>query len=120
MELTHKPNHRYSVGRIGFKSLAAGAHFHVTAIYPGSPADLAGLMINDEIIAVNEFKLNGDLDNWLSYLDDQNKRLTVIRQGKIIELSLPEVQRSFYLEYGVDVIENPNSFQKKAFEHWSK
>ncbi|WP_300663250.1 PDZ domain-containing protein [Fluviicola sp.] len=120
LELTHKPNHRYSVGRIGFKSLAAGAHFHVSAIYPGSPADLAGLMINDEIIAVNDFKLNGDLDNWLSYLDDQNKHLTVIRQGKIIELSLPEVQRSFYLEYGVKVIETPNSFQKKAFECWSK
>lgn len=120
LELTHKPNHRYSLGRIGFKSLAAGAHFHVMAIYPGSPADLAGLMINDEIIAVNEFKLNGDLDNWLSYLDDQNKRLTVIRQGKILELALPEVQRSFYLEYGVEVIDNPNSFQKKAFEYWSK
>ncbi|MDR0803047.1 PDZ domain-containing protein [Fluviicola sp.] len=120
LELTHKPNCRYSVGRTGFKSHPFGSGFQVAAIYPGSPADLAGLMLNDEIIAVNDFKLNGDLDNWLSYLDDQNKRLTVIRQGKIIELALPEVQRSFYLEYGVEVIENPNSFQKKAFEHWNK
>jgi predicted metalloprotease with PDZ domain len=120
LELTHKPNQKYSAGRIGFKALQLGNHFQVAAIYPGSPADMAGLMINDEIIGVNEFKLSGDLDQWLNYLDDQNKRLTVIRQGKILELPLPEVQRSFYLEYGINIIENPNSAQKKAFEYWGK
>lgn len=120
LELTHKPNQKYSAGRVGFKALQVGHHFQVASIYPGSPADMAGLMINDEIIAVNEFKLSGDIEQWLNYLDDQNKRLTIIRQGKILELPLPEVQRSFYLEYGVQIIVNPNSAQKKAFEYWSK
>lgn len=120
LELTQKPSTKYSAGRLGFKAIPQGNNFLVAAIYPGSPADLSGMMLNDELIAVNDVLFNGELDKWLAYMDNRNKRITVIRQGKLVHLELPEVQRSFYLEYGVVPVENPTSFQKKAFEHWSK
>jgi len=120
LEMVHKPSPKYSHGRCGFKTLPMGNHHVVKAIYPGSPADLGGLMLEDEIIAVNAFALNGELDKWLQYADDTTKTLTVIRAGKLVELTFPEVQRNFYLEYGIRPMENPTAAQKKALEHWSK
>lgn len=120
LEMTHKPSSKYSHGRSGFKTLPFGLNHVVKAIYPGSPADMGGLMLEDEIIAVNGFVLNGELDKWLQYADDQTKTLTVSRGGRLVELVLPEVQRNFYLEYGLRQVENPTAAQKKALEHWSK
>lgn len=120
LEMEHKPAARYSHGRLGFKTLPFGPNHVVKAIYPGSPADLSGLMLEDEIIAVNGNVLHSELDKWLNYLDDQQKSLSVIRGGKIRELNLPEVQRNFYLEYSLKQVDNPTAAQKKAFEHWSK
>lgn len=120
LELLHAPSKRYSYGRLGFKTLPEGRNHIVKAIYPGSPADLGGLMLEDEIVAVNGFALHGELDKWLEYVDDRQKTLTVIRAGRLLELTLPEVQRHFYLDYGIRPVDEPNGHQKKAFEHWSK
>jgi len=120
LEMLHRPSPKYSHGRTGFKTLTLGPNHVVKAIYPGSPADMGGLMLEDEIIAVNGFVLHGELDKWLQYADDTTKKLTVIRAGKLAELTLPEVQRNFYLEYSLRPVENPTAAQKKAFEHWGK
>lgn len=120
LEMLHTPSPKYSHGNLGFKSIPQGHNFIVKAIYPGSPAELSGLMLEDEIIAVNNYSCGGELDKWLAYFDLDMKRITVIRKGQIVELSLPEVNRSFYLDYGIRKIENPNQHQKRAFDFWSK
>ncbi|MES2800076.1 MAG: M61 family peptidase [Bacteroidota bacterium] len=113
LELIDKPNASYSAGRLGFKYLQK-----VVSIYPGSPADMAMLTINDEIIAVNSCLVNNDLDKWLTYFDDDLKILTVLRSGKLLEIQLPEVQRSFYNEYQIVGIEKPDHQQIKALRDW--
>jgi predicted metalloprotease with PDZ domain len=120
LEMTQVPSPKYSFGKLGFKSVAQGTNHIVNAIYPGSPADLAGLRLMDEIIAVNDFLLNGELDKWLNYCNDRQKELTIIRSGKLVKLSFPEVQRHFFLDYGIKVKDQASSEQKKAFEHWSE
>jgi predicted metalloprotease with PDZ domain len=122
LELTHQPSRFYSQGNLGFKTVQVGLNHVVKAIYPGSPADLGGIMLEDEIIAVNGFVLNGELEKWLMYADDDAKTITVVRSGKLVETTLPEVQRHFYLEYGIaHIAENElSAAQKKAFEHWRK
>lgn len=120
IELIHRPSAKYSHGKLGFKTLPMGESHIVKAIYPGSPADMGGLVQEDEIIAVNGYPLKGELDKWLVYLDDQPKELTINRMGRQHTIQLPELQRHFYLEYSLRLIDEPNSFQKKAIEHWSK
>jgi hypothetical protein len=56
----------------------------------------------------------------LNYCNDRQKELTIIRSGKLVKLSFPEVQRHFFLDYGIKVKEQASSDQKKAFEYWSK
>lgn len=119
LSLEHRPSSKYSAARLGFKALPQGMNAVVKAIYPGSPAELAGLMLEDELLAVNSFQINGELDAWLRHFDDDVKTLTVARKGRIIEVTLPEVNRFFYLEYGISVASEPTHAQKRAFQHWS-
>lgn len=120
LELKHVPAKQYSLSKLGFKSVANGTNFLVAALYPGGPADLGGLMLNDEIIAVNGFMCAGEIDKWLTHFDNDPKRLTVVRSGKLIETTLPEVNRYFYSEYTVVPLKEPNNFQKKALDVWMK
>ncbi len=118
LELIHKASPKYSYAKLGFKTIPQGQNFIVKAIYPGSPAEMGTLMLEDEIIAINSYSCNGELDKWLNHFDDDIKTLTVLRRGKMIDVIMPTAVRNFYLDYSVKKIENPNQHQKKAFERW--
>ena len=120
LELHHKPSQFYSHGRLGFKTIPQGQNFIIKVIYPGSPANLGGLMLEDEIIAVNGYACLGELDKWLKYLDNDLKHITVLRVGRIIQMTLPEVDRNFYMEYEVKPLPKMNTPQIKAFDAWRK
>jgi predicted metalloprotease with PDZ domain len=120
LEMKHKPSTKYSFAKLGFKSIPQGSNFIVKSIYPESPADASGMMLEDEIIAINSYNCGGELDKWLNYFEMDKKIISVSRKGQLIELSLSEMNRNFYLEYNVSQIENPTIQQKKAFEFWMK
>lgn len=120
LELNHKPVESYSAARLGFKSLRSGKNFIVKAIYPGGPADNAGVTLEDEIIAVNDIALEGELDKWLSYYDNDVKRITVKRNGRMLDLTFPEVMRNFYNTYTVTKNPKPEKLNARAFLAWKK
>jgi len=120
LELNHQTSSFYSHGRLGFKSIPQGLNFIVKMIYPGSPANLGGLQLEDEIIAVNGYSCNGELDKWLKYFDNDSKHLTILRAGQVLQKTLPEVDRNFYMEYSVKKLAKMNTPQIKAFDAWSK
>ncbi len=120
IDLIHEPSPVYSEGRLGFKALKTENGFTIKAMYPGSPAEIAGLMLEDEIIAVNDYHCDGELNKWLSYFDDDLKTLTVRRAGKMLSFVLPEVNRFFYNKYSLKLVKDPNSHQQKALRHWMK
>jgi predicted metalloprotease with PDZ domain len=118
LELFHKPSSLYSEGRLGMKLLPLGKSFQVTAMYTGGPAELGGMRIGDEIIAVNGFVLTNDIESWFTYFDGDIKEITFVREGKINQLQLPEVQRFFYLTYSVQQLSSINSDQSSSFRIW--
>lgn len=120
LEMKHIPAKAYSHSRLGFKTTVNGNNFIVAAFYPGGPADLGGLMIGDEIIAVNGFMCSGELDKWFIHFDDSPKSLTFIRASRLLEKTLPEVNRNFYSEYSVVPMDNPNGAQKNALAAWMR
>ena len=119
LELDHVPDEGYSAARLGFKTMKSNRGFTVKAMYPGGPAELGGLMLEDEIVAVNNVETGEDLNKWLHYFDSDLKSLTVFRAGSLYTFVLPEVNRNFYMKYSVKSIENPNSRQQKAFKAWA-
>jgi len=120
LEMKHKPSPKYSFAKLGFKAIPHESNFIVKSIYPESPADASGMMLEDEIIAINSYNCGGELDKWLNYFEMDKKIISVSRKGELIDLSLSEMNRNFYLEYNVSKIENPTIQQKKAFEFWMK
>lgn len=120
LELVQKPSPVYSHARLGMKCLVDGDRTVAKVFYPGGPADLGGMMADDTVIAVNGVVIHGNLDQWLNYFDADEKRITVNRSGRLLELVLPEVNRNFYMEQKLKPVENPNNHQKKGFSAWSE
>lgn len=120
LELSHQPSAVFSEGKLGFKTAYTSGSNLVTSMYPGSPAEIGGIMLGDDILAVNGVVCKENLQKWLSYFEDSIKELTIIRSGRIITLTLPEVNRHFYMEYKVIKTSTPNNAQLKAYEAWKK
>jgi predicted metalloprotease with PDZ domain len=102
------------------KLIPLGKSFQLAAMYPDGPAELGGMRLGDEIIGVNGFVLNNDIESWLLYFAEVKKEITFLREGKIRTLSLNEVQRFFYGSYFVIPLENKNSEQEVALKLWSE
>lgn len=120
LEMNHKPSSSYSEARLGMKVTSSTRNFRITALYPGGPAELAGLMVGDEIAVINGCLCNGEIEKWLQFFDDDLKTFTIVRDGFVRDVTLPEVNRNFYMKYEVAKVKEPNNFQKAAFEAWKK
>ena len=120
LELFQTPSNSYSEANLGMKTVHQSNHLLISAIYPGSPADMAGLSLGDELIALNTIKLNHDLDSYLNYFDASSKTLSFFRNGKLLQLTLPEVNRFFYLYHKIHKKVNLTPNQEKAIFAWSE
>lgn len=120
LELNHLPSSSYSEARLGMKISPSGKDFVVHAMYPGGPAEIAGLMLGDKIIAINGFACDGQLDKWLTYFDDDAKTVTVNRANVHFDITFPEVNRNFYTVYSVKRMEKLTKRQEVAYERWKK
>lgn len=120
LELVQQVSPIYTHGRLGLKTLVENDKTICKIFYPGGPADLAGLMLDDVIVAINGVAVNGNFEQWLSYFDDEEKHLTVNRAGMMITLTVPEVQRNFFMIHTLRVMETWNIHQKKGFAAWSE
>lgn len=118
LELIHVPDSNYSASRLGFKALKSPRGFTVKAMYSGGPAELGGLMLEDELVALNGLELNEELEKVFEFFDDAPKRVAFFRKGQLMECTLPEVNRNFYMTYSVAKVKNPNGPQSKAFKAW--
>ena len=120
LELIQTPSNSYSEAKLGMKTVHQSNHLLISAIYPGSPADMAGLSLGDELIALNTIKLNHDLDSYLNYFDASSKTLSFFRNGKLLQLTLPEVNRFFYLNHKIHKKVDLTPNQEKAIFAWSE
>ena len=119
LDIKQVPSVSYAEAKLGMKTVPKGADAQIVSIYPGSPADIAGLSINDEILAVNNMRLQGNIDAWLNFYDGGIKTLLLNRNGHLMEKTLPEVNRFFYLTHTVHRLETLNQHQRKALKHWA-
>ena len=116
MELTH--NRSWATRILGTKCLVEQGKTVVKKIYPGSSADLGGIMHEDEITFVNGAKVNGDLDRWIEYFKDEQLELVINRKGRKVEVICPHTNKSFFPEYNLSKAKAPSNLQKRIFKKW--
>ena len=56
-------------------------------------------MEDDQILAINNYSLDNNLDKWLSYFNDDNIILKISRKGKIMDLKLKKENDIQYFNY---------------------
>ena len=110
----------YSQSRLGLRFTKSNNGILVSEIYPGSPADIAGICLNDQVIALNEIQINNDFDALLEYMEFDEKKLILLRNKKITFVTLPEVNRYFYQKHSVLLQNKLSPNQQKALAHWGK
>lgn len=120
LELIQKPSSSFAESKLGFKYLPKGKNAVVQSIYPGSPAENGGLSIGDEIIAINEFQLNSDLDRWLRYFENEEIELSIFRETKLFEITLNTSNVSFYPKFEVKQIQNFSESQTVNLKYWGQ
>jgi sigma-B regulation protein RsbU (phosphoserine phosphatase) len=84
----------------------------VTNVYPGSPAEVAGLRVGDQIVAFDGRRVEDAADQervWKLHEPGDSVRLTVLRPGESTPLELTGVFRR-----SSDLVGNPGSLQEAA------
>jgi predicted metalloprotease with PDZ domain len=114
LELVEKPATLYGERVFGFK--ADGSKVAIVA--PNSPAEKAGLMIGDSLVAVNGY--TNSFADWFNYFACETITLTVNSAGVLRQLVLHPSNEQYYADYSIKAIENPTAEQQEAFAAWIK
>lgn len=114
-ELVSVPSPKFHEAYYGFK---IDGH-KVTAVFPGSVSDDAGLKIHDEVIAIKGIHIKADLSEWAAYFGKEEITLTTLSSGKIKELKFVPAANPAYRSWLVKKLNHPTLQQAKAFESWS-
>lgn len=104
----------------GFKTYINEGKTYVQIIAPGAPAESAGLMINDEVRAVNGMRIEGNLNEWLAYFDDEMIELTISTTAFIKKVKIFRTSKKFYKRYFLIKNSNATTAKKSMYESWSK
>jgi predicted metalloprotease with PDZ domain len=124
-ELSFTPSIKFHESRLGFKVIDNAGTLKSNAIYPGSLADISGLTINDEILAVNHIQVKSDgggvaFSEWCNYFSEDEITLTVSTNGIIKQLKLKsDLNKTYYKSAKIQKKQIVDEQQKLNFEAWS-
>lgn len=105
--------------RFGFK-VAQNGTARVTHVAPDSVADQAGLSKDDEIIAINNIRLQNNLKDWTGFFNEEAITLTINTQGFLSERTLIPGSERYYPRYTIEMLDHASDQQKLAYMFWCK
>ena len=118
LEINTSDNPNFTQRILGVKTGSVNGKVIAKQIYPSSPAELGKVIIDDQIIAINGYNVNNDLEKWVEYFKDDQIELTVNRMGRIISLICPHTNRNYYPIYKINKVKIPSSLQMRIFKKW--
>jgi predicted metalloprotease with PDZ domain len=119
LELNIRPSLFDSERFYGFKTKIDGKLTMVTSIYPDSPAFRNGLGKDDEIVAVNEMKVEENLQELLLINRDSKIVLTVMTpMKKLKDITIESGDKEFYQRYSIIKNKHATTEQKAFFKKW--
>ena len=120
-ELLKKPSPENSERFFGFKTIVNGKTTLAGSIFPGSPAFKSGLGKDDEIIAVNEIKVEQNIQAILKMLAGEKIVLTIFTPMKMLkDIALSPSSEEFFPRYSIVKKINANKEERDFFSAWLK
>jgi predicted metalloprotease with PDZ domain len=104
--------------RFGFKTVSDSQTTKVTGIAPDSPAH-AALSVDDELVALNDRKIEQNLQPLLADIDlDQGIALTLFRDKRLRQVQLQPNGQTYYTKYTVAKRPDATDTEKENFRLW--
>jgi len=118
-ELVRTPSVRSCERRFGFRVGDSAGAAVVKSVLPACVADRAGLGKDDEVLAVDGQKVEGNLEELLSSVDGRELVLTVMTPMKRLkDLVLASEPVSYFHQYTIRTVEQMSPGQKAACDRW--
>lgn len=123
-ELILGPSAKFHEHSIGIKVGEVNGACKITALYPNSIADIAGVSLNDEIIAINNIQIKTDssgtnFSDWCNYFGSKPLSLTISRNGVINQMQIIPQPNSYYKIAGIKKTASVSENQIHNFNKWS-
>jgi predicted metalloprotease with PDZ domain len=118
LQLIDKPSLQACEAQWGMKVEWGLGRFLVTGIHPGSPAEQAEIFNGDEILYINAFRLDNNLNEWLSYFKG-DASLQIKRHNKLIDKRIKANSKVWYKMFGVQKLTKPSAAQRKNYLLWT-
>ncbi|HEY6163047.1 MAG TPA: PDZ domain-containing protein [Bacteroidia bacterium] len=123
--MVSEPARKYHERHWGIKTHETGGTARVTSLFPGSPADKAGISVNDEIVSVNGFQVRGDgtgtnLSEWSRHFGLHAVEIGLLSFNHFRKVTVHPSSENFFSTYSVVKREDAFDEQKRNFEAWSK
>ncbi|MBP6459055.1 MAG: M61 family metallopeptidase [Crocinitomicaceae bacterium] len=118
-DLKFKPTGKASQDILGIKTIPQNNNLVIKSILSNSAAANSSLMLEDEIIALNRFETNLELDKWLNHFTKKELVLLVKRKGKYVDINITNSKSNAFQEVLISQIKNPNLEQQSFFTKWS-
>ena len=103
---------------VGVGGSASGDSMIVSSVTPGSPAYKAGIQTDDELIAVNDFRLNGRISGRLEQFEiGEPLEILLSRRGELLRIEVtPEAKTKF--DWSLKFVKEPSKSQKRSKTSW--
>lgn len=114
------PSKKWNENKYGFKVIEENGITKVSAIYPNSPAETAGLQVNDKIISVNNMEITTNLNEWLTYFNANTNNFIVARNKVIHPIEIECSNVNFYEVFTVNRMNDALPEQMQNYKKWCK
>lgn len=123
-ELILAPSTTFHEHGLGIKVAVVNGICKIAGVYPDSVADISGLAINDEVIAVNNIQIKQDgncsgFADWCTYFGNKTLTLTISNNGIIKEIEIVPQPNSYYKTATMKKIISADDSQQNNFKKWS-
>lgn len=102
---------------LGTASTNTNGKVIITSVAKGSPAYTSGINVNDEILAVDNFRVD-DLTKAMTYKKVGDKISVLLNRDGMIKTIEVTIAKSPLVKYKIEKIDNPNEMQELAYKQW--
>lgn len=103
---------------LGFRTGGGDGRLLISGVESDSPATEAGVNPNDELIAINGFRVAGSIDQRLKQFEIGDEiKLLIARRGELIELPIT-IGQAVTQDWKLKPIAKPTKAQSKRLKEW--
>ncbi|MBL7923549.1 MAG: M61 family metallopeptidase [Bacteroidia bacterium] len=116
--ISSKPSRYLHEQYFGFRVVYEAGSCNVAGVLPGSPAEVSGLVKDDEMVACNGWKVESNLSELIA-LDTERCHLSVFSQKRMKNLVLEKSEKRWFDTVSLSRIGDAGAFANEAFSQWT-